>query len=155
MGIAVAEGALLAIASLPRKHPVIPAKGVIGGIAQVDTGEIGLRAEFAIRQKNFPGVEAAMVRIERHVAGVTNISYPRPPHSHRLRQQRNLRQADLQGGRIDDNTAVGKGVDQGGGLGQALGEAQGAGKNRGLISGDHSAVVVAAGKSQVERWLIE
>jgi hypothetical protein len=152
--IPVAEGALLSVAGLPRKYPVIPAKVVIRGIAQVEAAEVGLGAEFAICKKDFAGVEGAMMRIERHVAGVADIRYSRAPDPHRLRQQGNLRQADLQGVGIHRNPAVREGVDQGRRLGHALRKAQVSGKNGCPVGGNDGAVVVSAGKSQVELRLV-
>ena len=49
--IPISERALLSVASLARKHPVIPAKVVVAGIAQVDAAEVGLGTEFSIREE--------------------------------------------------------------------------------------------------------
>ena len=154
MRIAVAKGTFLPVPGLPRNDPMIPAKIVIRGIAEVDAGKVGLRTEFAVGKKYFPGVEGAVVGIERVVAGIANERYSRPPNPHWLREQGDLRQADLQGAGIHGNPAVREGIDQGNGFVHALRNAKRPGKNRGLVGADHGAVVIATGEGQVERWFI-
>ena len=88
--------------------------------------------------------------IERHVARIADPGNPRAADAHRLGQQGDLRQADLQGAGLTDNAAIGKGVDQVVGLVTRCGDAKRAGEDRGAVGGDIRAVIVAAGESQVE-----
>ena len=94
------------------------------------------------------------MRIERDIAGIADISDSRAAYPHRLRQQGNLRQADLQGAGIHHHPAIRHGIDQGDWFAHALRDPKRPGKNRRPVGSDHGAVVITAGECQVERGLI-
>ncbi len=153
--IALTEGPLLPVAGLARNHPMIPSKIVIGRVARLDAAEVGLGAKVAVCQKLFRGGEAAVMRIERHVPGIADPGEARTTDPHRLGQQGNIRQADLQAGGIHHHPPVRQGIDQGGGFVHPLGKADIPGEDRRAIGSDHGTVVVAAGDGEVQRGLID
>src|SRR6202034_2851940 len=106
---------------------------IVGSVAHVDAVEVGLAAELAIREKDFAGGKGTMMGVERYIAGITDESESGAAHAHRLREQRDLGKADLQGGSVHRNPAIGEGIDEGSGFGDSLGKTHGAGKDCGLI----------------------